>query len=101
MERIEGNYKFNVQVAGDGFIHSRTVWAKTFDEAEEKAKELIVGCKEVRMMKTTNITGFDVRKAVLNKAYELELLKISGAIDGEEAFIELLKYVENISEPVK
>lgn len=101
MDKINGNYKFRVEVAGDGFIHSTTIWATTFDEAEDKAKKHVAGCTEVRSIEMVDVTAFDVYKAILGEAAELELLKIAGAIDAEEAFNKLVQYVENINQVIK
>lgn len=73
MDKINGEYKFFIEVAGDGFVHGITAWGATQNDAVEKAKEMIPRCTEIRSIEITEVTALDVKKAIHEKTCELEL----------------------------
>lgn len=96
MDKINGEYKFFIEVAGDGFIHSITAWGATQNDAIEKSKEMIPGCTEIRSIEITEVTAQDVKKSIHEKACELELLCHVQEMKKEDAFDELAKYIKTL-----
>lgn len=96
MDKLNGKYKFKADVAGDGFIHSVTVWGAMHDDAVEEAKNKVPGCTDVRMVELVDVTAYDVRKAIYERACEIEKVRDSGEMTNKDAFDELVKYIETL-----
>lgn len=96
MVKIDGKYKFWIEVAGNGFVSTISVWGTTQEDAVEEARKMIPGCTEIRSIEITDVSANDVKKAIHARACELEVLCYIGELKKESAFDELVKYVKTL-----
>ena len=97
MKKINGKYKFMVDIQFEGLLRLTNVWAKTKNEAKKITKRSYPE-GTIKSIKVGEVTANDVRMFIQREAQELKELCDMKDISKEEAFEELVKCTYKIGE---